>query len=445
MRQLKITKSITNRDTQAIDKYLQEISKEDLISAEEEVILAQKIKQWDTQALNKLAKANLRFVVSVAKQYQHRWLPLSDLINEGNLWLMKAATKYDETRWFKFISYAVWRIRQSILLAINEYGRIVRLPLNKIWDVNKVTDTVRELEQTLEREPTDDELLEAGIAADEIATYYTTNRHHTSLDAPIGEDGDITLMDLQVWSTANDVTRTIDDNEIKKVIIQFADAVLTPKQKDIIFLLYGIGVDSPWSPDSIWEKYGKSAQQIRNIKEKALSLLGRKRLFLTQMIDGNAIGRIKPKIKKPKIPVQTQRIRKTKSSRIKTIESNSWTNTGEIIDTLADGPKKYHSIKDIETHLLEYIKSATLDHIYISTLDTDIAGYTILEYLCSKYIVMEEFSSIDQYILSQLFAAVSIKDIADTLATKPYDIIWRIVPIYEKIQNSMQYHTIDKK
>ena len=274
MRQLKITKSITNRESQSLEKYLQEIGKVDLLTPEEEVDLAKRIKQGDQIALEKLTKANLRFVVSVAKQYQNQGLSLSDLINEGNLGLIKAAQRFDETRGFKFISYAVWWIRQSILQALAEQSRIVRLPLNKVGSLNKINKAFSRLEQAFEREPSSEELAtELEINADEVETTLSVAARHVSMDAPFVEGEDNSLLDV----LANKGTAGTDTNlEYKESLRREIDrslGTLTERQCDVIKLYYGIGVEHPMSLEDIGEKFGLTRERVRQIKDKAINKL----------------------------------------------------------------------------------------------------------------------------------------------------------------------------
>lgn len=274
MRQLKITKSITNRESQSLEKYLQEIGKVDLLSPEDEVALAKRIKEGDEQALEKLTKANLRFVVSVAKQYQNQGLSLSDLINEGNLGLIKAAQRFDETRGFKFISYAVWWIRQSILQALAEQSRIVRLPLNKVGSLNKINKAFSELEQSYEREPSADELAELlEIGVEEVETTLGVAARHVSMDAPFVEGEDNSLLDV----LENNGTPGTDDslayNESLRREIDRSLSTLTDRQRDVIKLYFGIGVAHQMSLEDIGEKFGLTRERVRQIKDKAINKL----------------------------------------------------------------------------------------------------------------------------------------------------------------------------
>ncbi len=273
MRQLKISKSITNRQTASLDKYLQDIGREELITAEEEVLLAQKIKSGDQRALDKLTKANLRFVVSVAKQYQNQGLSLPDLINEGNLGLIKAAQRFDETRGFKFISYAVWWIRQSILQALAEQSRIVRLPLNQVGSLNRISKETALLEQKYERAPTEDELAESLELPDyKIKNSLRMHSKHLSLDAPLMEGEDSSMLDVMF----NEDEPTTDEylmNESLGKEIQRSLSTLSNKERDVINLYYGIGQNHSWTLDEIGIKYGLTRERVRQIKEKAIRRL----------------------------------------------------------------------------------------------------------------------------------------------------------------------------
>ena len=274
MRQLKITKSITNRESQSLEKYLQEIGKVELISSEEEVQLAILIKKGDQQALEKLTKANLRFVVSVAKQYQNQGLSLPDLINEGNLGLIKAAQRFDETRGFKFISYAVWWIRQSILQALAEQSRIVRLPLNKVGLTNRISKAFSQLEQEYEREPTPEEIaFFLDMDTEEVAATLGVAARHVSMDQPLSEGEDNTLIDVLVnhnaVSTDNDLMVRVSLNtEIERSL-----STLTERQKDVIRFFFGIGIDHPLSLEDIGNKFHLTRERVRQIKDKAITKL----------------------------------------------------------------------------------------------------------------------------------------------------------------------------
>ncbi len=274
MRQLKITKSITNRESQSLEKYLQEIGKVDLLTPEEEVDLAKRIKEGDQEALEKLTKANLRFVVSVAKQYQNQGLSLSDLINEGNLGLIKAAQRFDETRGFKFISYAVWWIRQSILQALAEQSRIVRLPLNKVGSLNKINKAFSELEQAFEREPSPEELAEMlEITTEEVETTLGVAARHVSMDAPFVDGEDNSLLDvLENGGTPNTDKQLAYSESLRKEIDRSL-STLTDRQCDVIKLYFGIGVEHPMSLEDIGERFGLTRERVRQIKDKAINKL----------------------------------------------------------------------------------------------------------------------------------------------------------------------------
>ena len=274
MRQLKITKSITNRESQSLEKYLQEIGKVDLLTPEEEVDLAKRIKQGDQIALERLTKANLRFVVSVAKQYQNQGLSLSDLINEGNLGLIKAAQRFDETRGFKFISYAVWWIRQSILQALAEQSRIVRLPLNKVGSLNKINKAFSELEQNFEREPSAEELADLlDIPTEEVETTLGVAARHISMDAPFVEGEDNSLLDVLEDYAGNRTDNELEYTESLRREIERSLATLTDRQIDVIKLYFGIGVEHPMSLEDIGDKFGLTRERVRQIKDKAINKL----------------------------------------------------------------------------------------------------------------------------------------------------------------------------
>ena len=274
MRQLKITKSITNRESQSLEKYLQEIGKVELISPEEEVKLAVLIRQGDQAALEKLTKANLRFVVSVAKQYQNQGLTLPDLINEGNLGLIKAAQRFDESRGFKFISYAVWWIRQSILQALAEQSRIVRLPLNKVGLTNRISKAYSQLEQEFEREPTPEELATLlDIDTEEVAATLGVAARHVSMDQPLfdGEEG--TLVDVLENPNAQMADNELAVNASLKTEIERSLSTLTDRQKDVIRFFFGIGIDHPLSLEDIGERFNLTRERVRQIKDKAITKL----------------------------------------------------------------------------------------------------------------------------------------------------------------------------
>jgi RNA polymerase primary sigma factor len=274
MRQLKITKSITNRESQSLEKYLQEIGKVELISPEEEVKLAIRIKQGDQRALDKLTKANLRFVVSVAKQYQNQGLSLPDLINEGNLGLIKAAQRFDETRGFKFISYAVWWIRQSILQALAEQSRIVRLPLNKVGLTNRIQKAYSQLEQEFEREPSAEELAEIlELDIEEVSSTLGIAARHVSMDTPLSEGEDNTLIDVLENPNAELANSNIEHKESLKQEIDRSLKTLTERQKEVICFFFGIGVDHPMSLEDIGEKFNLTRERVRQIKDKAITKL----------------------------------------------------------------------------------------------------------------------------------------------------------------------------
>ena len=274
MRQLKITKSITNRESQSLEKYLQEIGKVELISPEEEVKLAVRIKQGDQKALDKLTKANLRFVVSVAKQYQNQGLSLPDLINEGNLGLIKAAQRFDETRGFKFISYAVWWIRQSILQALAEQSRIVRLPLNKVGLTNRIQKAYSHLEQEFEREPSAEELAELlELDIEEVSSTLGISARHVSMDTPLSEGEENTLIDVLVNPNAEMANANIEHKESLKQEIDRSLKTLTERQKEVICFFFGIGVDHPMSLEDIGERFNLTRERVRQIKDKAITKL----------------------------------------------------------------------------------------------------------------------------------------------------------------------------
>ncbi len=273
MRQLKITKQVTNRETASLDKYLQEIGKVDLITAEEEVELAQKVKQGNQLALEKLTKANLRFVVSVAKQYQNQGLTLPDLINEGNLGLIKAAQRFDETRGFKFISYAVWWIRQSILQALAEQSRIVRLPLNKIGSINKINKTYAFLEQSHERPPSAEEIAnELDMTINDVKESMKNSGRHVSMDAPLVEGEDSNLYDVLRSGESPNPDKDLL-HESLRTEIERALETLTPREADVIKLYFGLGNHHPMTLEEIGETFDLTRERVRQIKEKAIRRL----------------------------------------------------------------------------------------------------------------------------------------------------------------------------
>lgn len=273
MRQLKISKQITNRESQSLDKYLQEIGKVDLLTPDEEVELAKRIKEGDQIALEKLAKANLRFVVSVAKQYQNQGLSLGDLINEGNLGLIKAAQRFDETRGFKFISYAVWWIRQSILQALAEQSRIVRLPLNRVGSLNKISKTFSELEQKFEREPSPEELAEVlEVSTAEVVDTMKISGRHVSMDAPFVQGEENSLLDV----LENDSEETPDQGLIVDSLrreVQRALSTLTTREADVVTLYFGLNGEQALTLEEIGEKFNLTRERVRQIKEKAIRRL----------------------------------------------------------------------------------------------------------------------------------------------------------------------------
>jgi RNA polymerase primary sigma factor len=273
MRQLKIIKQVTNRDTPSLDKYLHEIGKEELINAEEEVDLARKIRKGDQTALNKLIKANLRFVVSVSKQYQNQGLSLPDLINEGNLGLIKAAQRFDETRGFKFISYAVWWIRQSILQALAEQARIVRLPLNKIGSINKINRTFADLEQKFEREPSVQEIATVlEMAPEEVKESLKSSSRHVSMDAPISQDDEGNLYDVMLSPDTPPPDKGLLNDSLRKEI-ERALATLTYREANIIRLYFGLNGKHPHTLEEIGEEFNLTRERVRQIKEKAIKRL----------------------------------------------------------------------------------------------------------------------------------------------------------------------------
>jgi len=273
MRQLKISKQITNRESQSLDKYLQEIGKVDLLTADQEVELAKRIKEGDQIALKKLTKANLRFVVSVAKQYQNQGLSLGDLINEGNLGLIKAAQRFDETRGFKFISYAVWWIRQSILQALAEQSRIVRLPLNRVGSLNKISKTFSELEQKYEREPSPEELADVlQVSTAEVVDTMKISGRHVSMDAPFVQGEENSLLDV----LANDSEETPDQSLMTDSLrreVQRALSTLTQREADVITLYFGLNGEQVMTLEETGDKFGLTRERVRQIKEKAIRRL----------------------------------------------------------------------------------------------------------------------------------------------------------------------------
>lgn len=274
MRQLKISKSITNRESQSLEKYLQEIGKVELITPEEEVKLAVLIKLGDQKALDRLTKANLRFVVSVAKQYQNQGLTLPDLINEGNLGLIKAAQRFDETRGFKFISYGVWWIRQSILQALAEQSRIVRLPLNKVGLTNRIGKAFSQLEQEFEREPTTEELAQfLDIETEEVAATLSVASRHISMDSPLSDGEESTLIDVMENPNSDAADRKIAFQESLHTEIERALSTLTERQKEVIRYFFGLGVDHPLSLEDIGAHFHLTRERVRQIKDKALTKL----------------------------------------------------------------------------------------------------------------------------------------------------------------------------
>jgi len=273
MRQLKIIKQVTNRETASLDKYLQEIGKVDLITAEEEVELAQKIRAGDENALDKLTKANLRFVVSVAKQYQNQGLTLPDLINEGNLGLIKAARRFDETRGFKFISYAVWWIRQSILQALAEQSRIVRLPLNKIGSINKINKMYAFLEQANERVPSAEEIAkELDMTVSDVKESMKNSGRHVSMDAPLVEGEDSNLYDVLRSGESPNPDRNLL-HESLRTEIERALETLTPREADVVRLYFGLGEKHAMTLEEIGETFDLTRERVRQIKEKAIRRL----------------------------------------------------------------------------------------------------------------------------------------------------------------------------
>lgn len=273
MRQLKITKSITNRESASLDKYLQEIGREELITAEEEVVLAKKIKEGSQQALEKLTRANLRFVVSVAKQYQNQGLSLPDLINEGNLGLIKAARRFDETRGFKFISYAVWWIRQSILQALAEQSRIVRLPLNQVGSLNKINKAYSKLEQEFEREPSAEELADLlDLPIDKVSDTMKVSGRHVSMDAPFANGEESSLLDVLVNLDSPKADSGLMMESLSREIDR-ALSTLTERERDVVKLFFGIGLNHGLTLEEIGDKFDLTRERVRQIKEKAIRRL----------------------------------------------------------------------------------------------------------------------------------------------------------------------------
>ena len=273
MRQLKITHSITNRDIKSLDKYLQDICSEELLTPEEEVQLAQRIKQGDQEALDRLTKANLRFVVSVAKQYQNQGLSLQDLINEGNLGVVKAAQRFDETRGFKFISYAVWWIRQSILQAVAEQARIIRLPMNQVGAISKVKKAVSILEQKLERRPTVKEIAEAvGIDEDKVEQLLSLNSRHVSTDAPLDDSDDASFLDVFVQDDEVQTDNAVEQESTNRAIRHSLD-LLSEKERTIVCMYFGLGTQREYSLEEIAMKLDISRERTRQIRDRALKRL----------------------------------------------------------------------------------------------------------------------------------------------------------------------------
>jgi RNA polymerase primary sigma factor len=273
MRQLKITKSITNRESASLDKYLQEIGREDLITAEQEVILAKRIKDGDQDALEQLTRANLRFVVSVAKQYQNQGLSLPDLINEGNLGLIKAGQRFDETRGFKFISYAVWWIRQSILQALAEQSRIVRLPLNQVGSLNKINKAFSRLEQSHEREPSPDELAEElEVSTEKIRDTMKVSGRHVSMDAPFVTGEENSLIDVLENQDSPKADKSLLNESLQKEI-ERSLSTLTEKERDVVKYFFGIGMNHGLTLEEIGTKFDLTRERVRQIKEKAIRRL----------------------------------------------------------------------------------------------------------------------------------------------------------------------------
>ncbi|MGK7395893.1 MAG: sigma-70 family RNA polymerase sigma factor [Candidatus Cyclobacteriaceae bacterium M3_2C_046] len=274
MRQLKITQSITNRDSKTLEKYFNEVSKEELLTPEQEVDLARRIKNGDNKALEKLVKANLRFVVSVAKQYQHSKVPLNDLINEGNIGLVKAAQKFDETKGFKFISYAVWWIRQSIMQALADNSRFIRIPVNKVGALSKIKEAVSIIEQKFEREPTAEELADfLNVSVEEIKSATNAISSHSSLDAPFVEGESNSLIDVLENDAADDVSGELEYKSSLRIEIERLLVHLTEREREVIKQYFGIGCESKLSLEDIGSDLGLTRERVRQIKEKALRKL----------------------------------------------------------------------------------------------------------------------------------------------------------------------------
>lgn len=290
MRQLKISKQVTNRETASLDKYLQDISKIEMVNAEQEVELARRIKQGDQAALERLTAANLRFVVSVSKQYQNQGLTLSDLINEGNLGLIKAAQRFDETRGFKFISYAVWWIRQSILQALAEQSRIVRLPLNKIGSINRINKTFSKLEQMYERPPNEEEIAEVlEMTAEEVRTALRQSGRHASMDAPLkeGEDDSSSMMDVYISEDQPMPDLMLNKESLRKEI-ERSLTTLTQREADVVRLFFGLNGQHQHTLEEIGSKFDLTRERVRQIKEKAVRRLkhtSRSKLLKTYLAD----------------------------------------------------------------------------------------------------------------------------------------------------------------
>ncbi|MDN5200406.1 RNA polymerase sigma factor RpoD/SigA [Fulvivirgaceae bacterium BMA10] len=274
MRQLKITQSITNRDSQTLEKYFNDISKVDLLTLEEEVDLARRIREGDEVALEKLTKANLRFVVSVAKQYQNSRIPLNDLINEGNLGLVKAAKKFDETRGFKFISYAVWWIRQSIMQALADQSRLVRLPLNKIGSLSKINNAAAIMEQQYEREPTAEELAEfLDLSVEEVRNTMDSSTKQVSVDAPFVEGESNSLLDVLENDEADTVEESLEYRDSLKVEIDRILTILSEREREVVKRFFGLGYESKSSLEEIGDDLGLTRERVRQIKDKAIRKL----------------------------------------------------------------------------------------------------------------------------------------------------------------------------